>query len=141
MGNTIWLQATDGQSVLDDHRDNSFLLNLAEALDTVAARLNVATLSSFHDYSSLAEDLVDELDDLPEDAEMPAPVWFDAKEGHAAMAALLDELRAHPDALGFEPTQATRHWPAGLMDDLQHCESALRAAAALGHKFRLLIVS
>lgn len=140
MGNTIWLEVNDGATTVGDQADCSFPLLLQKELDGLAERLGLTKLSAFHDYSTVAQELGDELGELPEGVEMPAPAWFDAKEGWTAIAALLRALQEHPEELRFKASKSKAHWSASLVDDLQYLKAGLEQPAARGHKFRLLVV-
>jgi hypothetical protein len=142
MGATAWLQVDDGGAT--DSPDNSILLQLEANLTELAGRLRVRPVASFYGYGDLAVEAAEEFaNELDAGVEVP-PVpdeWFDAKDGLASFTALLGELRARPDSLGFEPRRGQEHWLSGLIDELVYCEGRLREAASRGHGFRLQIVS
>lgn len=140
MGDTIWLEVTDGRTKEGGDRDNSIMLRLDEELDTLAARLGVAKLSSFYDNSALAEALAEEFEDPERAGALSPDVWFEAEEGHRTLTALVKELRERPNSLGFVPDSSRSHWPQALMEDLEYCLSGLTQALAQGRKFHLLIV-
>jgi hypothetical protein len=141
MGDTIWLETTDGRSKQGGDRDNSIMLRLGEELDALADRLGVAKLSSFYDNSALAEALAEEFDDPDVAGSLPPEVWFEAEEGRRTLAALVNELRERPESLRFTLDSSRSHWPQALTEELAYCLSALSEAAAQRGKFHLLIVS
>jgi hypothetical protein len=115
------------------------MVSLERELDALADSLGVARLSAFRDYSAL-EEFEDEVTDegLPEGA--PQGSWFDAQEGYTTVRRLLDELRARPERLGFNPDPSQSHWVGYLLDELSYCADQLKVAAEQGHQFRFLIV-
>ncbi len=131
MSDTIWLQVNRGRGPEGEERDNSIMVRLEEHLDALADRLGVTRLSAFRDYSALAAEFEDELTEES---------WFDAKAGYDSVARLLDELRARPEGLGFNPDPSRAHWAEYLLDELSYCADQLKAAAEQGHQFRFLIV-
>jgi hypothetical protein len=139
MSDTIWLQVNRGRGPEGGEQDNSIILRLGRELDALADNLGVTRLSAFRDYSAV-EELEDEVaeEGLPESA--PHGSWFDAKEGYAAVRRLLDELRARPERLRFNPDSSESHWVGYLLDELSYCADQLKVAAEQGHPFRFLIV-
>jgi hypothetical protein len=139
MTDTIWLQVNRGRGPEGGEQDNSIMVSLERELDALADSLGVARLSAFRDYSAL-EEFEDEVteEELPEGA--PQGSWFDAKEGYTAVRRLLDELRARPERLRFNPDPSQSHWVGYLLDELSYCADQLKAAAEQGHQFRFLIV-
>src|SRR5262249_12346882 len=128
-------------------QDNSIMLRLKEHLDRLAAKLNVAKLSDFHDYSELEAQYSDfgEDDDEGDGADMPDDgeargKWFDCGPALAAVRALHEHLVRHPEALDFKPSASRAHWPAQLLEELKYCQTVLEQAVAQGRQFRFLIV-
>jgi hypothetical protein len=139
MSDTIWLQVNRGRGPEGDEQDNSIMVRLEGELDALSDNLGVARLSAFRDYSALEELEDDEAEEgLPGGA--PHESWFDAREGYTAVRRLLDELRATPERLGFNPDPSQSHWVGYLLDELSYCADQLKVAAEQGHQFRFLIV-
>jgi hypothetical protein len=82
----------------------------------------------------------DEIGDRPGAEGPPVDVWFEPGEGRRSVAALLEELRAHPEKLKFKADRSRSHWPAALLEDLEYCRIALDDAVARNGRFRLLLV-
>ena len=142
MGDTIWVDVR-GRSKSEVPADNSMLLRFKDDLDRLSKKLGVARLSDFHDYSALEEaygDLVDELGSEVPGESAANGGWHDSKPALDAVRALRSHLASHPGDLGFEPTASRAHWPAALMEELEHCESVLADAVTRRRQFRLLIV-
>jgi hypothetical protein len=145
MGHTIWVDV-QGREKGTFPDDNSIMLRLADQLDRLSDKLYVAKLSQFYDYSVLAAEYADFLEDhsRPQgesnDGERPGGAWFDPKDALVSVRALYDHLTQHPEDLGFVPDAGRRHWPATLMQELKGCQSMLEDAAARSRRFRLLIV-
>jgi hypothetical protein len=131
VGNTVWLVVEDAESG-SIGRDNSILLALHKELDALAGRLGVTRPSAFFDYSTLEEEVGG--------APAPQPVWSDSSQGLRTVDALLSELRARPESLGFVPNARRQHWPAELLEDLAHCSAGLQAAASRGLRFSFRVV-
>jgi hypothetical protein len=131
VGNTIWLEVTDGKTKTGGERDNSIMLRLSPKLDALATRLGVMKPSSFHDAGGLGE-LV---------GIRVKGKWFDAHEGQRTFAAIVSELRQRPQSLEFSPERSQSHWPDMLMDELEYCLAGVTEAAAVGRSFRLRLVS
>lgn len=131
MGDTIWLETTDGKRKSGGDRDNSIILRLSPQLDALAARLGVEKPSAFHDPGGLGAIL----------GLRTNGAWFDAQQGHRTFSALLSELRDRPESLAFSPEPPQRHWPGMLMSELEYCVAGLSEAIAQGRKFRLRLVS
>jgi hypothetical protein len=142
MGATVWLEVDDGAAT--NSPDNSLLLRLEAELAALAGRLSVRPLASFYAYGGLAAEAAAEFaDDLAAAGIEPAPVpddWFDANDGLASFAALLGEVRAHPESLSFKPRRGQDHWLSDLVEELAYCEGRLQQAASSGQGFRLQIV-
>ena len=142
MGNTIWLELTDVDTLpAGSGRDNSTMLDLQDQLDTLAERLGVTKLSAFFDYSALEEDFSEELAEAGLPAASPERAWFDSRQGLATIDALLEELRARPESLGFRPDGRRKEWPRAVLDDLAYCSAGLRAAVARSAEFSFRIIS
>jgi hypothetical protein len=139
MSDTIWLQINRGRGPEGGEQDNSIMLSLGDELDTLADDLGVARLSAFRDYSAL-EEFHDELADEGLPGGAPPGSWFDARAGYTAVRRLLDELRATPERLRFNPDPSESHWVGYLLDELSYCADQLKVAAEQGHQFRFLIV-
>ncbi len=132
MGATLWMQLTDGVTVIGGDRDNSIMLRLASELDAVAARLGVRRLSAFHDMtgvSFIARIL------------QRRGAWFNIEEGRRTFGSVLVELRERPESLGFVPDRSRAHWPSALIDELEYCLSMLNNAAPEQKQFRIRVVS
>jgi hypothetical protein len=139
MSETIWLETSDGRWKAGGKRDNSVLLRMVPTLDVVAARLGVTTLGSFYDNSALAEAVTEEMgDQAPGMA--PPEVWFDPADGRRTFAALLEELRDHPENVALPSNLPCRRWPQDLQEELEYCLAQLDEAVAQQQKFHLLIV-
>jgi len=150
VGNTIWVEI-HGRPLSETGNDSSTVHRLIEELDNLSAKLGVAKLSSFLDYSELNRSFGDFDSDADEsDEEEPEELsleqkqaegdWFDSNTGLTALRTLRQHLVDHFDDLGFKSDNSTKHWPGQLMDELQSCESLVEQAAAQGAKFRLTIV-
>jgi hypothetical protein len=147
MSDTIWLDV-QGRPRDDLPPDNTIMLQLQDQLDRLAGKLNVAKLSEFYDYSELELQYAKFLDNEEDDAEVASAgdnaevsgSWFAPEPALAAVRALHAHLAQHPADLGFQPDASRAHWPARLLEELQHCQTALEAAGARGRKFRFLIV-
>jgi hypothetical protein len=131
LGDTIWLETTDGKRKSGGDRDNSIILRLSPQLDALATRLGVEKPSAFHDLGGLGAIV----------GLRSKGTWFDAQQGHHTFSALLSELRDRPASLAFAPEPSQRHWLEMLMSELEYCVSGLREASAQGRKFRLRLVS
>ena len=132
MSHTIWVDVQGREP----NNDSTMMLRMSDELDRLASNLNVARLSDFHDYSSLAADFAEEVE-----ADSTAAKWFDPAAALAAVRAIHEHLLRHPEDLGFTPTKGQQHWPGALMRELQECRSILQEAASQGRKFRMLIVA
>lgn len=139
MSHTLWLELSGGAANAGAERDNSIMLRLGGELDAMASRLGVTPLSAFHDHSAIAREYASELGDL-EEAVLRPPEWHDPADGIRSLDAIIHELRARPESLGFMPTASQRHWPDTLMRDLEYCRARLADAASRGSRFRLLVV-
>ena len=146
MGLTIWV---DVEGSPDEPRwDHSILLKLESQLDKLAAKLGVAPLTTFYDYSALEDESGDFIEGehgeedgaaRPND---PASrgAWFDPAAALAAVRAIREHLLRRPDDLGFKPDAPRAHWPGYLLEELEHVQGVLEDAAARERKFRFLIV-
>src|SRR5687768_5512352 len=145
MGLTIWVDV-EGRADDEPRWDNSIMLQLERQLDKLAAKLGVARLTTFYDYTALEEDFAE-----PPEAETEAEgggaddaasrgSWFDPAAALAAVRAIRQHLMRKPDDLEFKPDAPRAHWPAYLMEDLEHVQGVLEDAAARDRKFRFLIV-
>ncbi len=133
MGHTLWIEDR-GRPGSETHDDMGVLLRLQKPLDALAAKLGVAKLSSFYDYSELerAYDGVNE--------PICTPEWFDSTSGLRSVTRLRSTLENDFGALEWKPDTGEAHWPASLLDDLRSCEVVLKEAVANGREFRLLVV-
>ena len=157
MGDTIWVDV-QGRAEDDLPADNSIMLRLDKQLDTLAAKLGVAKLTTFYDYSAMEEEFgqLGEFvgdgggdDDAGGEDDAAADAgdggasrgqWFDPSEALAAVRAIRQHLVRRPDDLGFAPDPSRSHWPAELVEELGHVQGVLEDAAARKKKFRFLIV-
>ena len=137
MSNTIWVDV-EGRLAKELPNDNSIMLELKDELDSLCGELGVTPLSNFHDYSELAANYAEELDDVPDN--LPAPSWFDPFSGLKSITAVAKFLTEHPERLSFSDDKSRKHWRIALMRELNDSESTLRKAATADRKFRLLIV-
>jgi hypothetical protein len=129
----LWIEAR-GRAGSETHQDMSVLLHLVASLDVLSARLEVAKLSSFFDYSQL---------ETAFDIEGPhvcKPAWSRAIDGLDAVKALRVALQDDFAILGWAPRAGEEHWPHSVMEDLQWCQNVLERAVADGQAFRLLVV-
>ncbi|HTC93853.1 MAG TPA: hypothetical protein VK699_10410 [Terriglobales bacterium] len=148
MGNTIWVDV-EGRGKEELPNDSSIMLRLKDELDRLADKLGVTKLSQFHDYSVLASEHSDLLEDahLMNNVEQAAGwneikgAWFEPASALVSVRAIYDHLTQHPENLGFTADQRRNHWPSALMEELKHCHATLETAASRGRKFRFLIVS
>jgi hypothetical protein len=147
MGHTIWVDV-EGRADDDLPSDNSMMLRLDKQLDKLAAKLGVARLTTFYDYSEL-EDEFDEPPDGEGDADDEGAsagdagsggAWFDPAAALAAVRAIRQHLLRRPADLGFKPDAPRAHWPANLMEELEHVQGVLEDAAARNKRFRFMIV-
>lgn len=147
MGDTIWVDV-DGRAEDEPLSDNSIMLRLDEQLDRLSAKLGIAKLTDFYDYSAKEAEFADLAHDADveddESAEVARPAlpgtWFDPAPALTAVGAIRQHLAQHPADLGFKPDASRSRWPADLMEELEHVQSVLDDAAARGRKFRFLIV-
>jgi hypothetical protein len=149
MGDTIWVDV-QGRAADDLPPDNSIMLRLDKRLDKLAAKLGVAKLTGFYDYSEIEAQMADLVDGAGADEEEgPAGgdgdaaekgAWFDPAAALGAVRAIREHLAEHPDDLGFKPDASRQHWSDGLMEELGQCQAALENAQSAGRKFRFLIV-
>ena len=150
MGDTIWVDI-QGRAEEDLPPDNSIMLRFEKPLERLSAKLGVAKLTDFYDYSAMEQELADfmdeedadegeAIDDTGEEAS-PQGTWFVPAPALAAVCAIHDHLVQYPEDLGLKPDASRKHWPAELMEELKHCRSVLEGAAAKGRKFRFLVVS
>jgi hypothetical protein len=108
MSDTILLQVNRGRGPEGEERDNSIMVRLERELDALADNFGIARLSAFRDYSA-AEELEDDLAEQElSDGALHAS-WFDANAGYTTVRRLLDELRARPESLGFNPSPQSRN--------------------------------
>ena len=138
MSDTIWVEIDDGEARPDDSRDCSIMLKLAERLDALAEQLGVDKLSSFYDYTALADAYSGEFEG--DEVEPPSPMWFEADRGRQSVSALQAALRATPDLVNAALDASRSHWTTALLEDLEHCHSVLKKAERSGHRFHFLIV-
>lgn len=145
MGLTIWVDV-EGRADDEPRWDHSIMLKLERQFDKLAAKLGVARLTTFYDYIALEEDFAE-----PAEAEGEAEgggaddvasqgAWFDPAAALAAVGAIRQHLLRRPDDLGFKPDAPRAHWPADLMEELEHVQGVLEDAAARNRQFRFLIV-
>ena len=151
MGATIWADV-EGRGAQDLPSDNSLMLILSEQLDGLSEKLGLPKLTTFHDYSDMeaeAEGLLGDEEDSSQDGALgetsdavaPRGAWFEPAGALSAVRAIRQHLAKHPEDLRFTPDPSSAHWPALLMEELEHVQSVLERAAAGGHKFRFLAVS
>jgi len=141
MGDTIWVDV-QGRAKDDLPHDNSIMLRLKDELDRLSDKLGVPKLSNFYDYSVLAAQFAEEMDDGG-DAEgkaRPKEMWFDPTQALAAVRTIHNHLTQNRDDLGFKAEPSGRHWPANLMKELQNCQTVLEKTLSQGRQFRFLIV-
>jgi hypothetical protein len=155
MGDTIWVDV-EGRAKSDVPSDNSIMLRLDKELEKIAEKLGVSKLTSFYDYSVMADAFGDfgeggEEDEDEEgegdgagaggaDGGEPGGTWFDPSDALAAVRAIRQHLLQQPNDLGFKPDASRSHWPADLMKELECVQGVLEDAATRSRKFRFLIV-
>jgi hypothetical protein len=122
----------DGRPVMDG-RAHDLLFELAEVLDEYAERAGAIPLTTFYDHSALEAEFDDGSDD-PDDV-----AWFSSADGLRTVSALLDYLREHPDAPLNDENGDDPGWHA-VVEELDYCETALRAAADESLPFHLSVV-
>ncbi len=142
MGHTLWVDVR-GMSQDDQRDDNSLMVRLQDPLDDLCAKLNVAKLSDFHDYSQLEAEYADFDEDLDEHAEIEmsdiqaAGNWLNPNPALASVQALRTHLECQPNDLVVESPA----WRKQVLDELKYCQVALEKAVADGTDFRFLIVA
>lgn len=141
MGATIWVDVR-GRAKEDLPNDNSIMLRLKDELDRLSDKLGVPKLSDFHDYSALAAQFAEEINDgvKADDKARPGEMWFDPTRALTAVQAIHNHLTQKPEDLGFKAEPSQRQWPANLMRELQNCQTVLEKAVSQGRQFRFLIV-
>src|SRR6478672_6638147 len=97
MGDTIWVDV-QGRAKDDLPQDNSIMLRLKDELDRLSDKLGVPKLSDFHDYSALAAQFAEEMDDGVEadDKARPGEMWFDPTQALTAVRAIHNHLTQKP---------------------------------------------
>jgi len=145
MGLTIWVDV-EGRADDEPRWDNSIMLQLERQLDKLAAKRGVARLTTFYDYTALEEDFAETPEAEREaagggaDRAASRGEWFDPADALLAVRAIRQHLVQKPDDLGFKPDAPRSHWPAYLMEELEHVQGVLEDAAARNKRFRFLIV-
>jgi hypothetical protein len=143
VGHTIWVDVEGrAKSDISELSDNSIMLALEKKLDAICKKIGVARLSEFYDHSALQESYADLLEEAGIELEEPTPQWFDPVPALAAVRAIQDHLKQHPEVIGIKANDVSRaHWPKDLTKELKHCRSRLQGAIAKKKRFRFLIVS
>jgi hypothetical protein len=109
--------------------DNPTIEKAKKKLDRLAKSAGLRSLDEFESYDP--EDVAGSFDMEVEDLNMPPVQWFEAKDGLAAVQALLAHLRAHADAIARQ---------ADVVRDLGEIEKELKDAVKAGVRFRFAIV-
>jgi hypothetical protein len=113
--------------------DGHALARNEDALDRLAARLNVPPLLQFFsvDENSMALLLEQGADDPEWEQPLPKPQWFDASDGLLSVSALIRFLVVTPAALGSE-TQP-------VLAELRQYQQVLRKAALRGLRWHVAV--
>jgi hypothetical protein len=142
MGLRLWTQTLIGRNVARETSDHVMLHDFAEELDALCEELNVATVSSFFDFTVFHHQLSANPDQEPDyDRETGWPYgidqmqWHDANAGLAAVNTLEKHLRAHADAMDL-----TSEERAELLNELNASARLLKPVAAAGGKFHFAVV-
>jgi hypothetical protein len=142
MGLRLWTQTLIGRNVARETSDYEMLHDFAEELDALCGTLNVATVSSFFDFTVFNYQLTANPDEEPQwDRETGWPYgidemqWHDAATGLAAVNALEKHLRAHADAMDLPPEEH-----AELLNELNASAKLLRPLAETRGKFHFAVV-
>ena len=117
MGDTIWVDV-EGRAEDDLPSDSSIMLRLEKYLDILAAKLGVARLTTFYDYSALDDEFGDLVEDEGGDGDGGAPsdnpespgAWFDSAEAIAAVRAIASTWLGSLTTLC---SSQTRRWRTG----------------------------
>ena len=94
MSSTLWINLRDGDQYESNESDHSALLDLAESLDLLAAKLSVQPLSGFYDDTDLRYNL-DETGEFAGSEEgwpVAAAQWFDAADALRSVDAILNAM-------------------------------------------------
>jgi hypothetical protein len=101
-----------------------------EPLDAIAREAKLTPLTTFADNRPVPKDFDGDPDELAE-VLGEWTEWFDAAVGQAAMQALVDHLKANPEAA------ARLAEVSGVVAELEDIARVLAVATAQGVKFRL----
>ena len=136
MGTSVWVVRRDAVDQ-DDNVDHSWIFDVSEQLDQVAAAIGVRKVSEFFDWTDF--DAALSTDEPLEDYEyIAAARWFEPQEAIPAIEALLGHLRDNPQAAEYF-SQAGETVSA-LVPELQDVLDKLRRAASDNATFNLSVV-
>ncbi|MDQ8205771.1 hypothetical protein [Pelagicoccus sp. SDUM812003] len=127
MSTVIWTIVKTSDKTISDETDHLLIYKHASKLDKLCSKLGVANLSSFHDNTDLAVNLMDELaDEDVETYKRKNEKWHDISKGIESLESLIQHLERNEIKFGlFDKASSkemivelseVRNWLAGKKD-------------------------